>query len=125
MNYKYPLPDGRIVEFKTSPESRYIAVRTVSDAIRALNPLWTNNGKPPGYIFIFPVNEVAGEAQEVLETFKNENQDVEILWFDCHAFENILDSIGLNSEESIISFVEENKDAMNILERARKRSQKE
>ena len=110
--YERILPDGRVLEIKTSPEYRYIRVALIEDAIHKLKVLWEETGKPPGYIFLFPINEIAGESTEVLEKFRWENKDVEIAWFDYRACENFLEELELFTEESIIQFIKQNPKAM-------------
>jgi len=113
--YRHILPDGTVLEIKTSPEYKYIRVSAVEDGIYKVKLLWKKIGKPPAYIFLFPINEIAEEAKEVLEKFRWENKDVKIAWFDYRAFENILEKIKLFSEDDIIDFIQQNSEAMKYL----------
>jgi hypothetical protein len=115
MDYTSIHPDGVVVEIKTSPESRYISVETIKESIRSLKVLWKTTSKPPEYIFIFPVNEIAGEALEVLKKFRYENKDLRIEWFDYRACENVFKEIGVSTSDDFTNFIEQNPKAMKYL----------
>ena len=100
-----------IYECKTSPGQNYLNKLTLKDAVSNLKKYLKECEKqgyqPSGFRYVFPINRIDSEGQQMLEKLKESFPNLDIRYYDCDAVDNLVSQLTTVQEaSSLVSYIQ-------------------
>lgn len=110
METKYFENGNYIYECKTSPSKigGYFNNSYLKSAIKKLRNKWDNGKRPSGYRYVFPVNYLDTEGQEIINQFQQEYSDINICYYDKDNVEKLISQLEkINDWSDLVEYIKQ------------------